>query len=50
MVETEFMKNSGDQGGIPVMSRAGKISSIGDPVFINKNRVIPTSSQAVEKG
>jgi hypothetical protein len=50
VVETEFMTNSGDKGGIPVMSRAGKITSIGDPVFINKDRVIPTSSKhAFEK-
>ena len=42
VVDTEFMKPSGDKGGIPVMSRAGKISSIGDPSFINKDRAIPT--------
>ena len=39
------MKPSGDKGGIPVMSRAGKISSIGDPIFINKDRSIPTSTK-----
>lgn len=45
VVETEFMQPSGDKGGIPVMSRAGKISSIGDPIFINKDRHVPTTSQ-----
>ena len=37
VVETDYMTKSGDEGGIPVMSRAGKISILGDPIFINKD-------------
>lgn len=36
VVETDFMRRSGDKGAIPVMSRHGKLSILHDSVFLNK--------------
>lgn len=41
VIETDFMRRSGDKGAIPVMSRTGKVTILQDTAFLNKPK-LPT--------
>ena len=49
LIETTFMKPSGSQGGVPVMSRAGRVSAAADPAFMNENVPPPMHKKVAVK-
>jgi hypothetical protein len=39
VIQTDFMRRSGDKGAIPVMSRTGKVTILQDAAFLDKPRL-----------